>query len=68
VATRLERVPEPSVVVPSKKVTLPVGVPDVALTVAENVTRLPASAGSLLAVKPTEVAALLTEAWATVSE
>jgi hypothetical protein len=68
VATRLESVPNPSVVVPSRKFTLPVGVPDAALTVAVKVIELCARAGLLLDAKATEVGASLTEAGATVSE
>ena len=41
----LFKVPLPRLVLPSQKATVPVGVPPLPLTVALNVTRLPATAG-----------------------
>jgi hypothetical protein len=68
VATRPESVPDPSSVLPSRKVTLPVGAPDVALTVAVNTIELCKMAGLLLAVSAVEVATWLTGAVPTISE
>ena len=67
-ATCPERGPDPSTVLPSRKLTLPVGVPDVALTVAVNSTELCTRAGLLLVASVVEVAALLIAADDTVSE
>ena len=39
------KVPDPSLVLPSKKVTVPAGIPPLPPTVAVKVTRLPTSAG-----------------------
>jgi hypothetical protein len=41
----LFKVPVPRLLLPSKKVTVPAGVPPLPLTVAVNVTPLPATAG-----------------------
>jgi hypothetical protein len=53
-ATPAESIPWPSGVVPSRKLTLPVGVPTVELTLAVSVTAVCATAGLLLEDKRTE--------------
>jgi hypothetical protein len=62
------RVPVPSVVVPSMKVTVPVGVPVpvVGVTVAVNVTDWPNTLGFVLEVSVVEVASFTT--WETTLE
>ena len=56
VATPLVSVAVPRLVEPSRKLTLPVGVPPLAVTVAVMVTVAPAAAGLGLAVKTVVVA------------
>jgi len=67
-ATPAERELGPSGVVPSRKLTLPVGVPDAELTVAVNVIALCVRAGLLLVTSASEVDVLLTTDCTTVIE
>jgi hypothetical protein len=57
IATPLVRVAEPMLAEPSRKVTLPVGVPAVEVTLAVSVTAAPAATGLGAAVSTVEVGA-----------